>query len=105
MPYLSEKKKVAGTKYDARRKLSEEDKAEIKRLYDPKNWSTRKLATRFNVSKRTIQFVIDPQKRLNNYKKRVENGGSQQYYDRESHNLAIKKLRRKKQKLTLKGEL
>jgi len=61
--------------------------------------SQRELARRFKVSKRTIQFILDPSKLEENLKRRAERGGSSIYYDRGVHNEAIKSLRKYKQKL------
>jgi hypothetical protein len=64
--------------------------------------SQRKLAKKFNVSRRLIQFVIAPEKYDENLKRREERGGSKAYYDRLSHNLAMKKHRRKKYEILTK---
>lgn len=62
MPYKSEKIKIAGTKLDLRRKLSDSQKEAIKILSE-KGYSQRKLADMFGCSKRSIQNIISPQKR------------------------------------------
>ena len=95
MPYKSEKIKLKPHQ-DRRRKLSDEDKETIRSM---KGVSQRKLAKMFGVSRRTIQFVLDPQKRLDNVERRRERGGWQQYYDKEKHAEYIKKHRRYKQEL------
>lgn len=59
----------------------------------------------YNVSKRTIQFVCNPdaERRVrDNFKKLCKNG---RYYDREKHNKAIADMRKYKQKLYLNKEL
>ena len=51
MPYKSERLRIAGTGYDKRRKLSEQDKADIKELT---GMSIRGIARMYGVDKRTI---------------------------------------------------
>ena len=60
MPFKSEKIKIQGTKHDRRRKLTKEDKEEI--YANPLGLSQRVLAAKYGVSRRTIQFVLDPRK-------------------------------------------
>lgn len=43
-------------------KLSQEDKQEIKRMYDVVGMSIRSIARWYNVSRATIYFVLDPEK-------------------------------------------
>jgi transposase len=74
-------------------------------MYKTGEYSQRKLATEFNVSRRTIQFIIDPAKREQNYQKRVERGGSKQYYDKDKNNAYMKKHREHKKKLFDNGDL
>lgn len=98
MPYKSEKIKIAGTKFDRRIKLTEEDKKEILRLRK-EGYSQRKLARAFNVSRRLITYILDPQKLVENKRRRKEAGGSMQYYKNEYNSKKIKETRRYKQKL------
>lgn len=62
MPYRSEKILIAGTKYDSRRKLSDEQRQAVAILHR-EGYSYRKLAEMFGVSKRLIQSIIRPPKR------------------------------------------
>lgn len=103
MPYKSEKIKIAGTKNDRRIKLTPEQKEEIR--LNRGNLSQRKLAKEYGVSRRTVQFIIDPDKLKENLKRREERGGSMQYYNRASHAENIREHRRYKQDLMLKGEI
>lgn len=59
MPYKIEDIKLAGTKFDARAKLTEDQRQAI-RVLSREGYSQRKLATMFNVSKRLIQSIITP---------------------------------------------
>lgn len=62
MPYKSEKINIRGTEFDRRRKLSEDDKKRILELREIDGLSQRKLALMFGVSRRLIQFILDPVK-------------------------------------------
>jgi len=61
--------------------------------------SQRKLASMFNVSRRLIQFILDPSKHQANLEARKERGGSKIYYKREKHTLAVKEHRKYKTQL------
>ena len=97
MPYKSEKIKIEGTKHDRRRKLTDADKEEIKS--NPLGLSQRKLALMYGVSRRTIQFTLDPQKLEENKKRRAERGGSKKYYDKDAHKESMKEHRKYKHEL------
>ena len=88
---------------DRRRKLSDDNKEEIRELYKAGGTSQRALAKQFNVSRRLIQFVLDPEKLTENYQRRVARGGSSVYYDRENHTRSIREHRRYKQDLYVQG--
>lgn len=62
MPYKSERIIIAGTKYDNRRKLSQDQVGAIKLLKED-GYSYRQLAAMFGCSKWTIQNIIHPQSR------------------------------------------
>jgi len=64
-------------------------------------YSQRQLAAMFHCSRRTIQFIIDPDKLKQNLLRRQERGGTKQYYDKEKHKEYMKTHRRYKYK-TLK---
>lgn len=103
MPYLSEKIKIEGTEFDRRIKLTDDDKKTIIWLHEEEKISQRKLAIQFNVSRRLIQFVLDPEKLVKNKEKRKARGGSKQYYDKDKHRESIKDTRNRKQQLKLQG--
>ncbi len=105
MPYKSERIKIEGTKHDRRIKLTEDDKELIRWLREEEKLSQRKLAAQFNVSRRLIQFVLDPEKKKKDLENRAKRGGSKIYYDRETQNEAIKEHRQYKQKLFLEGKI
>lgn len=66
MPYKSEKIKIAGTKLDRRRKLTEDQKDLIRWLREEEGLSQRKLAAMFGVSRRLITYILDPEKEKRN---------------------------------------
>jgi len=104
MPYKFEytKKKIP-RELDKRVKLSLEDREEIKQQYG--TISQRKLAKAWGVSRRLIVFIGDEEQYKSNLRRREENGGSKIYYNKEKNTIAMKKHRRHKQKLFLKGDL
>ena len=116
MPYLSEGKKVVGTTHDRRVKLTPEQKEEIRQLFADASErakqgilqeaiSQRKVAKMYGVSRRTIVWVLYPERLEKNKKDRQERGGWKQYYKKEEHREAMKKTRRHKQELHLRGAI
>lgn len=104
MPYKSEKIKIEGTANDRRVKLTDEQKSEIKKLHSEGS-SIHGLSRQYKVDRRTIQFIVYPERLEENKKRRKERGGSKIYYVKEKHTKAIKKHRKHKQDLFLKGEI
>jgi len=103
MPYKCEKIiKLAGTPNDRRRKLTDEQRDEIASLKGV--ISAHECARRFNVSRRTIQFIWDPDKHKRNLQCLQERGGSRQYYSKEKHKQYMKTHRHYKQKLYLSSK-
>lgn len=103
MPYKSEKIIIEGTKYDRRKRLSEEEKDKIRALKG--TVSIHKIAETYGVSRRTIQFILYPERLVKNIQLRQERGGSIIYYDREKHKEYIKGHRRYKQDLYMEGKI
>lgn len=107
MPYVSEKIKIAGTKNDRRRKLSEADKEEIRTLYSSTVPSQRKLAAIYKVSRRLIQFIIDPAKEAQskeNFKKWKQSSAAHKP-SKEEWAATMREHRHYKQELYLKKEI
>lgn len=71
MPYKSERIRIAGTKYDNRRKLSSDQVMAIKLLKE-EGYSYRQLAAMFGCSKWTVQNIIHPQFRKPSKKRPTE---------------------------------
>ena len=65
MPYKSEKIKLS-REQDRRIKLNAEQREEIKHKYSTGLYSQRQLAKEYNVSRRLITFIIDPEKEQRN---------------------------------------
>ena len=105
MPFKSGKILIEKTSFDRRVKLTDDDKELIRKIKAEENLSQRALARQFNVSRRLIQYVLDPEKLTENKRLREERGGSKQYYDKEKHREYMKDHRRYKQDLYIKGEI
>lgn len=103
MPYKSEKIKLKETQ-DRRKKLTTEQRKEIKELYSTGCYSLNDLAKRFNVSKKTILLIVnkDSEEKARQYRK--EHWKEWQRKG-EEHAEAIRNTRKYKQSLYLKGEL
>lgn len=85
-------------------KLSLEEREEIRKKYANKEknkTSLRKLAKEYNVSKRLIQFIINPEKEKAN--KELQKG--KQTYDKDYHRKAVIRHRRYKKDLYKQGKL
>lgn len=106
MPYKFEiDKLLIPTHKDKRVKLNSEQKKEIVALYATGNYSQRELAKKYAVSRRLIQFVINPKKLEDNIQKRNDRGGSKQYYNKKANTIAKNKHRKYKRELYSSGEL
>ena len=103
MPYKSEKIKLSPTQ-DRRRKLTDEQKEEIKRIYAEGNIGQRPLAKQFGVSKSAIQLIVNPE-RARAVKERVKEHWRDYRPSKEEWAKTVREHRRYKQELYLKGEL
>lgn len=103
MPYKSEKIKLSETQ-DRRRKLTDEQKEEIKRIYKSGVCGTRPLAKQFGVSKSTIQTIVNPE-RAERIKQRNKERWRDYRPSKEEWAKTIREHRHYKQELYLKGEL
>lgn len=103
MPYKSEKMKLSETQ-DRRRKLTQEQKEEIKAIYTTGVCGTRPLAKKFGVSRSTIQIIVNP-KRAENVKKRIKEHWQDYRPTKEEWAKTMKEHRHYKNELYLKGEL
>ena len=103
MPYKSSSMKLQGLQ-DRRRKLTDEDIAEIKQLYVPHVFGAQKIANMFGVSKRTIQLIVSPQC-IETRKNYIKEHWREFQQKGEDWNEAMRQHRRYKHALYLKGEL
>jgi len=78
------------------------------KTHTPRPWvsgtntaSIHSLSKLFRVSRRTIQFILYPERQAKNLEDRAKRGGTKQYYDREKNNAYMKTHRQYKHK-TLK---
>jgi transposase-like protein len=92
-------------KYDRRVKLSDKDKKQIAEAYATGGTSYNKLASEYGVSKRTIYWVVNPEKQRENYELRKANGGSKQYYSKEKNTQSMRNHREYKKELLEEGKL
>ena len=65
MPYKTEKMRLS-PELDRRRKLSDEQKDEIKHKYSTGLYSLNKLADEYNVSKKTVLLIVNPESKRKN---------------------------------------
>lgn len=103
MPYKSEKLKLS-EKQDRRRKLTDAQKEEIKRIYAEGNLGQRPIAKMFGVSRSAIQNIVNPdiaQKRHDRSAKHWRDYRP----SKEEWAKIVKEHRHYKQELYLKGEL
>jgi DNA-binding XRE family transcriptional regulator len=103
MPYKSEKIKLKGLQ-DRRKKLTDEQRKEIKELYGTGCYSLNGLAKVFGVSKKTILLIVNDESAKKAKQYRKEHWKEWQS-TKEEHNEAIKKTRRYKQSLYQDGKL
>jgi predicted DNA-binding protein YlxM (UPF0122 family) len=103
MPYKSEKIKLKGLQ-DRRKKLTDEQRKEIKKLYETGCYSLNGLAKRFNVSKKTILLIVNKNSAERAKQYRKENWREWQG-TKEEHKEAIKNTRKYKHKLYKEGKL
>ena len=103
MPYKSEKMKLHGLQ-DRRKRLTDEQRKEIKELYCTGFYSLNDLAKQFNVSKKTILLIVNENSAEKAKQYRKEHWKEWQRKG-EEHNKAIMNTRKYKHSLMLKGEL
>lgn len=103
MPYKSEKIKLKETQ-DRRKRLTTKQRKEIEELYATGSYSLNDLAKIYEVSKKTILLIVNKESAERAKKYRKEHWKEWQRKG-EEHAEAIRKTRRYKQDLYLKGEL
>ena len=103
MPYKSEKIKLNETQ-DRRKRLTTEQREEIKELYSTGHYSLNDLAKQYDVSKKTILLIVNKEsaERAKEYRKEHWREWARKG---EEWNETVREHRRYKQELYLKGEL
>lgn len=114
MPRLSDTIRLP-KKYDRRIKLSAQDKIEIRHAYFGKELffdqsispavSQRTLAKNYGVSRRSIVWVLYPDRLKHNQELRANRGGSKVYYNRAKNTISQREHRNYKRKLFLEGKI
>ncbi len=100
MPYKTDKQKLGSPFLSRRVKLLPCQKEMIKYWHE-KGSTINGLARMLHVNKRTIQFILFPERLKKNIADRKARGGSKQYYDKDYHKEKMKDYRVYKNK-TLK---
>lgn len=103
MPYKSEKIRLP-EHLDRRRKLTTEQKDEIKHKYSTGLYSLNGLAKEYSVSKKTVLLIVNPESKRKNDERIKEHWKDYQPTRKESNAIATEH-RKYKQKLYLEGKL
>jgi hypothetical protein len=105
MPFKFDKIPINNPKHDKRVKLTDEDRENIREDYKTGTISQRGLAKKYGVSRRLIQFILNPEKQEKAREQFLERQKDGRYYDREKHNEHMKKYREHKKELFNQGLL
>lgn len=103
MPYKSDNIKLP-EKYDRRRKLTSEQKEEIKELYATGSYSLNKLAKMYEVSKKTILLIVNKESKRKN-DEYIKAHWKEFQLDKDTHNVYVRDLRRYKHRLHKEGKI
>ena len=98
MPYTTEREKLESKFLKRSAKLIDCQRAMV-HWWHAKGMSIHSISKLFKVSRRSIQFILYPDRHVKNLEDRAKRGGSKQYYDREKHNEAMNDHRRYKHKI------
>lgn len=85
---------------DRRIKLSDADKAAIIEAHAA-GASIHSLAREYQVDRRSIQFLLYPERHRKNLQDRQERGGTMQYYDKDYHREKMREHRQHKRELAV----
>lgn len=105
MPYTSDRPGLRIAPADDRRRKLTEDQREQIRQQAAQGASQRQLAAAFGVSRRLVQYILDPEKEARGkelYAARQRDG---RYYDREKHAEQVRATRRHRHRLYAEGRL
>jgi IS30 family transposase len=101
MPSKTDKSAIKDPFLDRRCKLLPCQKEMVSYWFE-RGLSITGIASMFNVSNRTIRFIIDPESKQEYMKRREERGGWKQYYNREDHAEATRQHRQYKKNILKK---
>lgn len=102
MPTPIDKLKIP-TQLDGRRKITDEQKQEVHRLYHIEQQPIRRIAATTGVSRRSVQFILFPERLKTVQDRAKEVKRWQPYNTKEYHGPAMKKIRAKKKLLREQG--
>lgn len=74
-------------------KLQEEEREDIKKLYASGEYSLRTLAQMYEVTHKTIYYIVNPQKYAEALKKNSLEKHSKKYYDKDKHREYMRRTR------------
>lgn len=102
MPVLIDELKIP-TEHDGRRKITGEQRQEIRRLYEIECKSIREITRVVGCSRRSVQFILFPERAqvVKNRAKEVKRW--EPYNKKEVHTPAMRKHRAKKRDLLARG--
>lgn len=103
MPRKSDATPINNPKLDKRVKLTVEDKENIVKDYATGMFSQRGLAEKYGVSRRSIQFVLSPEKKERAKAQFAERQKDGRYYDKDKHREYTKIHRDHKKELYKQG--
>jgi hypothetical protein len=103
MPYKSEKIKLP-EQLDRRRKLTEEQKQEIREKYGTGFYSLNGLAKEYSVSKKLILITVNPESKRKN-DQRIKDHWRDYQETGEDHNKTMREHRHYKQSLYIEGKI
>lgn len=103
MTCIVDKIKLSETQ-DRRRKLTNKQKKEIKDLYGTGKFSLNQLSRQYEVSKKSILLIVNPESKAKN-DKYIKEHWQDFKQTTEEHTNAVRKTREYKKELLLKGEL
>lgn len=99
MPRISDTVPIKNKSLDKRVKLNDDQRKAIKEEYEKGDTSYNKLAKKYGVSKRLVQFIVCPEKKLIAQKQFSDRQKDGRYYDKEKHKEYVKKHRNYKKEL------
>ncbi len=81
---------------DGRRKIPKKEHEKIRGEYATGTTSQRKLARKYNVSRKLIQYILNPEMQARDKERFKERQADGRYYDTDKHRAGMRKYRQKK---------